>query len=500
MEADGRVCERLAARGSTLAAWLARHADVVLLWLVAWASGMLMGFGAQVYWDSAGYVQQAITGQVGGLALGRPVFVWVSHGLVVASHALGVSLWHAERLLQVFWMCVSACSAPLTLLLARECGANQRAALLAGLAVAASPALAHVAGAVLTDGPALAATCWGLLLALRALNPARAVVRPGLRGLAAGLVLGLAVGMREQSLAQGLVCALALLGAPAGRRVRFAFGCLAGLVLAAGLPVLWAVVSQPEYVDTVRDWIQAMQSERDQRPYTIWDFRVFLIWLVTLGPLTTLAGLTAWWGQRARLWRIRSLAFALCVPALLQLGMLAFYQDISYSPRYLLPALPGALAIPAGLALDDWLRGRHLYRLGLVVVLAPVLLAAPLVADEQRDLEQSLRGLPSLLQKVPRRTVLITGQPCESVRLWSVIAAREPASWHGRRPAWHILCPGWAWPADLDAHLNGKLEAGYALILDARQGSWQDGDQRETMYEVEAWAGEHPQARVRIWR
>lgn len=496
--ADEQRTGEPSARGAR--AWLARHADVLVLWFIAWASGMLIGFGAQVYWDAAGYVQQAITGQVGGLALGRPVFIWISHGLVRVTRALGGSLWSVERLLQVFWMSVSACSAPLTLLLARECGAKPRAAFLAGLIVAVSPALAHASGAVLTDAPALAVTCMGLLVAVRALNPARNIVHPARSGLIAGLILGLAVGMREQSIAQTLVCALALVGAPPARRRPFALGCLGGLVLAVGLPVAWAALAQPLYAEMVRGWIQAMHGERAHRAYTWWDFRVFLVWLVILGPLASLAGLTAWWGQRAQLWQPRALVFALCVPGLIQLVALAFYQDISYSPRYLLPALPGAIAIPAGLALDNWVRRRWLYWGAVIALLSPVLVAAPVVANEQRDLERSLRGLPALLQRLPARSTIITGQPCESVRLWSVVAKREPESWRGPRPDWHILCPGWSWPADLDAHLQRELDSGYAVVLDARPGAWIEGDQSQKMYDVERWASEHAQARVQIWR
>jgi hypothetical protein len=306
--------------------------------------------------------------------------------------------------------------------------------------------------------------------------------------------------MREQSIAQAMVCALALLGAPSNRRRPFAVGCLVGLTLAVGLPVAWAVVAEPLYAEMVRGWIKAMHSERSHRAYTWWDFRVFLIWLVILGPLASLAGLTAWWGQRAQLWRPRALAFALCVPGLIQLAALAFYQDISYSPRYLLPALPGAIAIPAGLALDSWMRRSWLFWGAVVALVAPVLLAAPVVANEQRDLERSLRELPTLLQRLPARTVIITGQPCESVRLWSVIAKREPESWQGHKPAWHIVCPGWSWPTDLDAHLHRELDANYSVVLDARPGSWIEGDQRQNMYDVERWASEHPQAHVQIWR
>jgi len=101
-----------------------------------------------VYWDSFGYVAQAVSGQIGGLGLGRPLFVLISHAVATAIRATGAPVFTVEPVLRLFWLAVSAAAAPLTLTLARECGLSTRASLFAGLAVALSLPLAHVSASV----------------------------------------------------------------------------------------------------------------------------------------------------------------------------------------------------------------------------------------------------------------------------------------------------------------------------------------------------------------
>src|SRR5687768_6957122 len=78
------------------------------LYATAIAAALLIGPRGPVYWDSFGYVAQALTGQVGGLALGRPLFVLVSHAIVEAYRALGGSVWAVEPVLRTFWLAVAA--------------------------------------------------------------------------------------------------------------------------------------------------------------------------------------------------------------------------------------------------------------------------------------------------------------------------------------------------------------------------------------------------------
>ena len=80
--------------------------------------------------------RQAMTGQVGGLALGRPVFVLVSHWTAEVSQRLGISVWHIEPVLRMLWLAIAASAAPACAVLAHRCGAPRAAALVAGAVVA----------------------------------------------------------------------------------------------------------------------------------------------------------------------------------------------------------------------------------------------------------------------------------------------------------------------------------------------------------------------------
>jgi hypothetical protein len=473
--------------------WRERRMQLAVLWLVAWGTACSFGFHELVYWDSAGYVQQAITGQIGGLGLGRPVFVLVSHGLAMVHRALGASPWELARFLQMFWLCVSAFSAPLTFLLARECGLARRAAFFAGLAVAVSPALAHANGAVLTDGPALATTCFGLLLALRALNPAHEVGHPLRWGVTGGVLLGLAFGLREQSVAQIAVYALALLVAPRPRRVPFAVGIVLGLACATIAPVVWAARTRPDYFAMVWGWVEAMRRERGQHAHGSGNLLAYGGWLFTLGPVAAPAAVVAWVRHFKDLVSPRrGLAFAVCLPALAQMALLAGYPDIGYSPRFLLQSLPGALAIPAGLLLDRIVRtSRRRAMMVLAVLVLPTAIAVPIVYARERSLVESLVSLPDDLRKLPGRSVVVTGQLCESIRLAQVIALREMLAWQGPRPEWQAVCPGWGWPVDLSERLAGERARGATVVLDLRPSSWRGADQRRDLAEVSRWERQH---------
>ncbi len=84
------------------------RARFVALYAIATLAAWAIGPDGPVYWDSHGYVIQAITGRAGGLMLGRPAFVLVSHGVARGWIAGGGGLRVVEPLLRVWWMLVSA--------------------------------------------------------------------------------------------------------------------------------------------------------------------------------------------------------------------------------------------------------------------------------------------------------------------------------------------------------------------------------------------------------
>jgi hypothetical protein len=161
--------------------------------------------------------------------------------------------------------------------------------------------------------------------------------------------------------------------------VQFVLAAALGFFLSAGIPIAYIALTQSAYGRLIVAWFRAMQRERNSHPYTLRDAGLYLFWLVSLGPAAVLTAITAWIKLRKQITRFPSVALAVTIPAIAQLALLGIYQDISFSPRYLLPALPGAIAIPAALMAEkSLLRTRPRVILSIASLLVPLLITAPL--------------------------------------------------------------------------------------------------------------------------
>src|SRR5688500_1470900 len=164
-----QFCTSASARRSCAIRWITvcRRADFVLpagcailrpvrdfaaLWILAFVASIAIGSHGILYWDAGDYVTQALTGQLSGLLLGRPLFLWISRAVLAA----GVDPVHAEPVLRWFWCAFGSLAAPGLMMLARALGLARGAAFTAGAALALSPSFAHTSHQVLTDSPALA--------------------------------------------------------------------------------------------------------------------------------------------------------------------------------------------------------------------------------------------------------------------------------------------------------------------------------------------------------
>lgn len=470
-----------------------RSTTALGLWALALAATAVMAPRTPVYWDSFGYLGQSVTGLVGGLALGRPHFVYLSHGAASALRAAGVSVWSLGAWLTVLWAMVSALTAPLTRATALAAGVEPRGAALAGVLVALSPALAHTAGAVLTDGPSLAVSLMAYVVILRGASGPR----PTRAALVAGALVGVAAGMREQAAAQGLVMLLAVRTLPSPARWRCAVALAAGFALGFAPPVLWAATHQVGYGAMIDTWLRGMRQERVAHPYTSQDLLAYLGWVLALGPVAAFAAAAQWLRAPGTLLRWRSPLMAVCAPSLLQLLLLAGYQDISYSPRYLLSALPGAIAIPGALALSGLvLRARGAL---VALLLIPLALGAAVARRREAPLSRALVELPARLRTVPPDALIVAGQTCPAVELTRRLALAEPARW-AAPPRWERICPGWSWPSNLSARLDGALSQGRSVVLDLRPGAWLGPRQQAVFAEVRAWSEARVHPRVIRWR
>ncbi len=480
--------------------WLG--AILCIVWVAPWGP---------LYWDSFGYVTQAVTGQVGGLFFGRPLFILLSHEIFSLAERANVSLDSVEPLLRGVWTAVSALSVVCTLVLVRSLGYNATTARWSALAMLTSPAYLHASGAVLTDGPALTAILLSTWLSLRGAQSAKQHTVSMLWFLSAGVVLGLAFGLRESSVFHALSLvgiALCLWRTESWRASMRAVGwCVLGLVLTSALILQWAH-EQPGWLSTVHNWQSAMQRERAQHPYSLRDTAMYVVWLFALGPVALVAAIA-----QLRKWSVnrstdRSLnALMIVVVAgvsVLELLLLGVYQDIGFSPRYLLPTLSGAIALPAGVYFASYLQRPVAKRVVAGLMILVVVIAGPALRWQQRSLRRAIDATSSRLRTAAPSSVVVTGQVCPAVQLATRLARVQARRDGMALPQWTTVCPGWDWPDDLQRVLDGHRAAGKTVIVDLRESVWVGARQREALAQAQNYVqsdhGALPANTLRVWR
>jgi hypothetical protein len=275
-----------------------RSRDCFGLWLLAIAAAAAVGTHGIVYWDAGDYVRLALDGGTSGLALGRPLFLFVSR-LVLAT---GVDPLNAEFVLRWFWTAVGATAAPALAVLASRLDLNRSAAIAAGLALALSPSFAHTNHQVLTDTPALALSIAALIAATYS------------QAIAAGLLLAAAIATRETV-------------RRAHRRHRDPSrpeGGLAMLVVAVALAAILLVFPPPG----LASWWQLMSQSTVARAATPSGVFKSVLWVLAAGPVPVVVGIFVLARRPAGRWLVVS------VPALIATGRAALL-----SRRIVQPAL-----------------------------------------------------------------------------------------------------------------------------------------------------------------
>jgi hypothetical protein len=303
---------------------------------------------------------------------------------------------------------------------------------------------------------------------------------------AAGLVTGLAIGLREQSIFS--IGSLALLLPIARRGDRWPLGLTMAIActVTVAIPMLFVWLTEPGYVGTIRTWLLGMARDRAVGAFGWGDAPLFALWIAALGPVVAFAAVSAW-GRRGPMWRAGGALFAVAAPALVQLGLAPVFRGIIYSPRFLLAALPGAIAIPGGWAIDRWVGvSRIRFAAATIAIALPLVVAAPVLRVRSAPLLATLQNLPSRLAGVPADAVIVTGQPCPAIALRHAIVAHDVPS--NPPPDWQPVCPGWAWPADLAGRLDSARRDGRAVVLDLRPTSWIGPEQLSAFAEVQLYA------------
>jgi 4-amino-4-deoxy-L-arabinose transferase-like glycosyltransferase len=455
--------------------------ELLAFWALSLAAIAWIAPRGPLYWDSFAYVSQAITGKVGGLGLGRPLFVLLSHGVAALALALGAKVTALEPLLRALWSAASAVSAPLTVLIAASLSLPAAARRWAGLFVALSPAMAHASGQVLTDGPSVTAALACTALALRAKNGDGA--REALLWLGAGACLGAAFVLRESTLSHALVLYGLISLGPKGSRSRAVVTASTGVILVAGLCLAWAA-RQPGWSETVRAWARAMAAERRAHAYGWRDALAYAGWLVALAPAAILPAAIGWSRVRREV-LARGPAFAVVTAgALLPLLALGAYQDIAFSPRYLLGSLPGAVALVAAVVAAERARSRARAAVLAGLSLAVALGAGAVLRHRERATRSAIDTVGERLQSLAPDTVIVTGQACPAIELSRALAR---ANGDGAYARWTLVCPGWGWPARLDRALDAHRASGRTVVIDLREGVWLGARQQAARAEAAAW-------------
>lgn len=441
--------------------------ELAAIWAVAFAASAIVGTHGLAYWDAGDYVRLALEGGTSGLLLGRPLFLWVSHAIVLAMLRLHVDPSWAEPVLRWFWCAVSATAAPaFALLCARVAPADasdravRRAAMAGGLCLALSPSFAHTAHQVLTDGAALSLSIVAVLLAF----DGRAVL--------AGVMLACAVATRETAAVQAIAIVLLLRGR--GSVVRFA-------VAAAVLLGLVVVASHGGSPSSLRAWIAAMGKSGEKHPLGLRDVGLSLAWIVAASPIAVPLGARALVKERPR----GELAMVV-LPSLVATLLLVFYPDGAFSPRYALATAPFAfflLAAPALAAAPT----RAAFALAVPWMLVP------LATTQARAIARRAQAIPARVSALPDRTLIVPGHFCPQVQL---ALAVERARGARNERSFRLVCPGWAWPDAPAPVLEAARRDGWNLAIDVAEEAWIGPREAAPRAAMRAFVSTHPSFEV----
>jgi hypothetical protein len=456
------------------------------------------------HWDSWDYASQAISGHSSDLLLGRWWFLALMRSAWLAGRHV-FALRPLEGFLAMQLVCALSAAGAVVAGMAwtrRLSGSVTGELVFAAFAIT-SPLFGRYAAAVMTEAPTLLVISLAFLAWEKALE-ARTLRRAQAWALAAGLLLGAMISMREQAvtlLAWPLVSCVIDRPAHRGRLLLVGAG---GAALALGVGVLGAWLWHPwvevSFWERISLWIRSMRAERELHPPRlaanlgwIWTF------MLTAGSCATLLALPAiLWVALAHRRRLPGVLIAV-TPYFLTL---AINHDLSVNSRFILPGFwliaPVVAAFVA--AVLAWVRrwARPLVAGVLVAVLSGQLYFGYRGAESYhfrsaRQREESLRVMVDL----PRTAVVIPGPS-------------TPVAYYLNRLGYkrfEVVGSGWAWPGDaLGRQIHTFVRDRRAVYAYMDSAAWTNGtrpcDEWETLKKTAsryAWDVRHwPLVRLRL--
>lgn len=446
--------------------WFRRHSIIlplVALYLYACSSASFLG-----QWDSYDYLKQIVSHQLSALGVGRPIYL-----------GYNIAIWETARTLfhlgptdvEIVAMATTVVFGVIGVLLFRRLAReflSAAAARAATLGLAVAPMYAVYSGFVMTEIPMMAALMAAALTFWKSGDR-----HPVAGAIAAGVLFGVAAGIREQALTAGAVFLWIAWSRPQpqGSRVRSALWFLAAGGAATIAPVLLIyLLDPPGFAERIRIWLHAIPMGRSQ----FWNnVDASLLYTLAVCPASWLALAAA---GALRFFRRRrsgvSIGARSAIPhprwgavcsIVLPIVLLWRDADIQIHPRYAMIALPGALILCAHLY-ERWVRSRnaasawavsHVLAFGLSLV---ILLPVRQVQSDKMEFARRVKDA------VPGEGLFIAGSYSPMFDYYRGI---------GVRPGWQILWSGWGWTPDgADAQIRRSWDERIPVYLSEDPLGW----------------------------
>jgi len=409
---------------------------IIALYLYLAGSAPFLG-----QWDSFDYLKQIVSHELSSLGVGRPVYLgynillWESMRKLLDLEPLQV-----ERVAMAGTVLIGGIGVFLFQRLAFRILPSSAGAM-AALALAVSPVYAIYSGFIMTEVPMLTALIGAALV----------LWQPGgkhteLKTVFAGILFGLAAGIREQALTLGAAYLWILLCRHTSLRDRVRFMLLFGFSAACitlAPAVIFYLLDPAGFVERIKIWFHAIpigsvQFRNNMEASLLYAFIVSPgIWLAVAG-----AGIYRLFGKRKvpagqmpQSHPIRYPFLGILGCLVLPVAVLWRDADVQLHPRYLLVALP-ASAIWGAALFHRWIPSKR----GVVVWAAAqvLLFGLALVAfwPYRQTQIQKMEFARSIRESVPGAGLILAGNYSPILDYYRGI---------GLRPDWQIQWSGWDW-------------------------------------------------------
>jgi hypothetical protein len=406
-------------------------------------------------WDSFDYLKQTVTHRLSDLAFGRPVFIGYNVFLwEVSKRLFSLAPLQVESVVMTGIILMGAFGVLLFRRLARGLLPSPLSQM-ATLAFLLSPMYAVYSGSVMTEVPMLT-----VIMAAAVILWESGSRHPTLGPMAGGLLIGLAVGIREQAITVAAACLWIIWvrrpDLPARLRAWLVFGVSAGVTIALPILALY-LYDSPGFFIRTRIWTHAIPMGQTHFLKNLQASLLFAL-AVCPGAWLALIGAGFVWGCRSLLRRprlrraIESRApqhddtrdhpsgiahplWGVFCGLILPIAVLLRDADVQMHPRYLLILLPTALLASASIysRVFNSIRGA----VGWAVLQLVVFGAAAFALEPIRQIQYEKKEYAkSVREKIPGDALLIPGGFSPVLDYYRGI---------GIRPNWRILWSGWGW-------------------------------------------------------